>query len=73
MPDRDQSKPREQARSSVPVDPVAERRDAVRKALERHAKKLARKVEALTQPEPGRKRIDIPGAIPLSELKRKHG
>jgi predicted ribosome quality control (RQC) complex YloA/Tae2 family protein len=47
MPDRDQSKPREQARSSVPVDPVAERRDAVRKALERHAKKLARKVEAL--------------------------
>ena len=32
-----------------------------------------REVEALTQPEPGRKRIDIPGAIPLSELKRKHG
>jgi len=29
-------------------------------------------VEALTEPEPGRKRIDIPGAIPLSELKRKH-
>src|SRR5215472_16923361 len=30
-----------------PADPVAERRDAVRKALERHAKKLARKLEAL--------------------------
>ena|SRR4051794_40024915 len=29
-------------------------------------------VEALTTPEPGRKRIDIPGAIPLSELKKKH-
>lgn len=31
-------------------------------------------VEALTAPEPGRKRIDIPGSIPLSELKkREHG
>ena len=30
-------------------------------------------VEALTEVEPNRKRIDIPGAIPLSELKRKHG
>ena len=30
-----------------PADPVAERRDAVRKALERHAKKLARKLDAL--------------------------
>jgi phenylacetic acid degradation protein len=29
-------------------------------------------VEALTKPEPNRKRIDIPGAIPLSELKKKH-
>lgn len=29
-------------------------------------------VEALTTPEPNRKRIDIPGAIPLSELKKKH-
>jgi phenylacetic acid degradation protein len=28
-----------------------------------------REVEALTQPEANRKRIDIPGAIPLSELK----
>jgi phenylacetic acid degradation protein len=31
-------------------------------------------VEALTKPEPGRKRIEIPGSIPLSELKkRQHG
>jgi phenylacetic acid degradation protein len=31
-------------------------------------------VEALTKPEPGRRRIDIPGSIPLSELKkRQHG
>ena len=29
-------------------------------------------VEALTQPEPGRRRIHIPGAMPLSELKKKH-
>ena len=29
-------------------------------------------VEALTQVEPNRKRIDIPGSIPLSELKKKH-
>src|SRR5919197_1361458 len=31
------------------------------------------RVEALTRPEAGRARIDIPGAIPLSELKGKHG
>jgi phenylacetic acid degradation protein len=30
-----------------------------------------KEVEALTAVEPGRKRIDIPGAIPLSELKKK--
>jgi phenylacetic acid degradation protein len=30
-------------------------------------------VEALPKPEPDRKRIDIPGAIPLSELKKRHG
>jgi len=47
MPDRDQSEPREQGRSAKPADPVAERREAVRKALDRHAKKLARKLEAL--------------------------
>ena len=43
MSDRDQSKAHEQAET----DPVAERREAVRRALERHAKKLARKLEAL--------------------------
>ena len=31
-----------------------------------------REVEALTAVEPNRKRIDIPGAVPLSELKKKH-
>jgi predicted ribosome quality control (RQC) complex YloA/Tae2 family protein len=43
MPDRD----RIDAGDQEPLDPVAERRDAVRKAIERHAKKLARKLEAL--------------------------
>jgi phenylacetic acid degradation protein len=33
--------------------------------------KTMQRVEALTAPEPGRKRIDIPGAIPLSELKAR--
>jgi phenylacetic acid degradation protein len=32
-----------------------------------------RQVEALTELDANRKRIDIPGAIPLSELKKKHG
>ena len=31
-----------------------------------------REVDALTEIEPDRKRIDIPGAVPLSELKKKH-
>jgi phenylacetic acid degradation protein len=31
-----------------------------------------KEVEALTEVEPGRKRIDIPGSVPLSELKKKH-
>jgi phenylacetic acid degradation protein len=30
-----------------------------------------REVEALTEPEPGRKSFEIPGAVPLSELKKK--
>jgi phenylacetic acid degradation protein len=30
-------------------------------------------VEALSEVEPGRRRIDIPGSVPLSELKKKHG
>ena len=32
-----------------------------------------REVEALTAVEPNRKRIDIPGSIPLSEMKKRHG
>ena len=34
--------------------------------------KTMQRVEALTAVEPGRKRIDIPGAIPLSELKARN-
>lgn len=32
-----------------------------------------REVEALTQAEPNRRRLDIPGSFPLSELKKRHG
>ena len=32
-----------------------------------------REVEALTQAEPNRRRLDIPGSLPLSELKKRHG
>src|SRR5438477_5428187 len=39
------------------------------KLAERSSRSM-QQVEALTQIEPGRKRIDIPGAVPLSELKR---
>jgi phenylacetic acid degradation protein len=39
------------------------------KLAERSATTM-RRVEALTAPEPGRKRIDIPGSIPLSEMKK---
>jgi phenylacetic acid degradation protein len=31
-----------------------------------------REVEALTEVEKNRKRIDVPGSVPLSELKKKH-
>ena len=37
--------------------------------LARRSASTMREVEALTAVEPGRKRIDIPGAVPLSELK----
>ena len=37
--------------------------------LARRSATTLREVEALTAVEPGRKRIDIPGAVPLSELK----
>ncbi len=40
------------------------------KLAERSAKSMEL-VDALTAPEPGRKRIEIPGSIPLSELKAK--
>ncbi|HYX63186.1 MAG TPA: phenylacetic acid degradation protein PaaY [Burkholderiales bacterium] len=32
-----------------------------------------REVEALTQAEPNRRRLEIPGSLPLSELKKRHG
>ncbi|MGQ0545895.1 MAG: phenylacetic acid degradation protein PaaY [Betaproteobacteria bacterium] len=32
-----------------------------------------REVEALTEPEPDRRRFEFPTSIPLSELKKKHG
>ena len=41
--------------------------------IARRSAETMQEVEALTQAEPDRKRIDIPGAIPLSELKAKHG
>jgi phenylacetic acid degradation protein len=37
--------------------------------LARRSAASMREVEALTAAEPGRKRIDVPGAVPLSELK----
>jgi hypothetical protein len=37
---------------------------------ERSARTMQR-VDALAAPEPDRKRIDIPGSIPLSELKAR--
>jgi phenylacetic acid degradation protein len=40
------------------------------KLAERSSKTL-RRVEALTAVEPGRKRIDIPGSVPLSEMKAR--
>jgi len=39
--------------------------------LAERSSKTMQRVEALTAPEPGRKRIDIPGSIPLSELKAR--
>jgi phenylacetic acid degradation protein len=45
--------------------------------LAERSMKTMQEVEALTQVEPGRKRLHIPGSIPLSELKKqglkKHG
>jgi phenylacetic acid degradation protein len=39
--------------------------------LAQRSARTMQRVEALTAIEPGRKRIDIPGAIPLSELKAR--
>src|SRR5919109_2901926 len=39
---------------------------------ERSARTM-KEVEALTAVEPNRRRIDIPGSVPLSELKKRHG
>jgi phenylacetic acid degradation protein len=39
--------------------------------LAERSSKTMRRVEALTAVEPGRKRIDIPGSIPLSEMKAR--
>jgi phenylacetic acid degradation protein len=41
-------------------------------ALAQRSKKTMQEVEALTEVEKDRKRIDVPGSIPLSELKKKH-
>ncbi len=41
--------------------------------LARRSLETMEEVEALTEPEPDRKRLHIPGSIPLSELKKKHG
>ena len=41
--------------------------------LAERGKHSMQEVEALTAVEPGRKRIDIPGAIPLSEMKKRYG
>ena len=40
--------------------------------LAERSMKTSQLVEALTEVEPNRKRIDVPGAVPLSELKKKH-
>jgi phenylacetic acid degradation protein len=40
--------------------------------LARRSAETMQLVEALTAPEPNRRRIDIPGSVPLSELKAAH-
>jgi len=40
--------------------------------LAQRSAKTMKLVDALSEVESGRKRIDIPGAVPLSELKKKH-
>ena len=46
---------------------------ALYQQLAERGKQSMQEVEALTALEPGRKRMDIPGAIPLSEMKKRYG
>src|SRR4051795_3943094 len=46
---------------------------ALYQQLAERGKQTMREVEALIRPEPDRRRIEAPGAMPLSELKRGHG
>ena len=46
---------------------------ALYQQLAERGKQSMQEVEALSAVEPGRKRIDIPGAIPLSEMKKRYG
>ena len=41
--------------------------------LAERGRQTMHEVEALTAIEPGRKRMDVPGAIPLSEMKKRYG
>jgi phenylacetic acid degradation protein len=41
--------------------------------LAERSTRTMREVEALTEVEANRKRIDIPGSIPLSEMKKRYG
>ncbi|HXJ09084.1 MAG TPA: phenylacetic acid degradation protein PaaY [Burkholderiales bacterium] len=46
---------------------------ALYQQLAERGRQSMQEVDALTAIEPGRKRIDIPGAIPLSEMKKRYG
>lgn len=57
----------------ISADELAWKQDNARlyqRLVERSARTM-RRVEALTEAEPGRPRIEIPGSIPLSEMKAK--
>jgi phenylacetic acid degradation protein len=59
----------------ISEDEIRWKRDNMRlyQDLAVRSSRSMQEVEALTAVEPGRRRIDIPGSIPLSELKKKHG
>jgi phenylacetic acid degradation protein len=46
---------------------------ALYQQLAERGRQTMQEVEALTAVEPGRKRHDLPGAIPLSEMKKRYG